>query len=164
MNVIVGIDDSIYSNEAIRYICDSVWPKAARFLVVSAVPVIAAGPGETITGEGLQTLTEEQQRYHHGVVSRAAARLRKAGLHAETLVVYGDPRSILTNLVRSEQANLLVVGSHGRSGLTKLLLGSVASHLVTHSECPVLVVKSPSWTTPGRLHVGSASEPVLPMV
>jgi hypothetical protein len=37
------------------------------------------------------------------------------------------------------------VGSHGRSGLKKLLLGSVATHVVTHAPCPVLVVKTPAW-------------------
>lgn len=159
MNVIVGIDDSSCSNEAIRYVCEGVWPKDTRFLVVSVVPVIVAGPGEAITGEGMQALTDEQERVHGGLVRRAAAYLRKAGLKSETLVVHGDPRTVLTDRVRSEQADLLIVGSHGRTGLTKLLLGSVATHVVTHSECPVLVVKTPSWKTPGHLIAGSVSKP-----
>jgi len=55
--------------------------------------------------------------------------------------VRGDPREALVLAAESDQADLVVVGSHGRSGLTKLLLGSVASHVVTHAPCNVLVVK-----------------------
>jgi nucleotide-binding universal stress UspA family protein len=43
--------------------------------------------------------------------------------------------------VRAERADLLVVGSHGRTGLAKLMLGSVSSHTMTHAPCSVLVVK-----------------------
>ncbi len=42
------------------------------------------------------------------------------------------------------RVDLIVVGSHGRTGLTKLMMGSVASHIVTHAPCSVLVVKTRS--------------------
>jgi len=58
-------------------------------------------------------------------------------------MVPGDPRSALVDEARQEHADLIVVGSHGRSGLSKLLLGSVASHVVAHAPCSVLVVKAP---------------------
>jgi nucleotide-binding universal stress UspA family protein len=50
---------------------------------------------------------------------------------------------VLEETVAVEHADLLVVGSHGRTGIKKLLLGSVASHVVAHAPCPVLVVKMP---------------------
>jgi nucleotide-binding universal stress UspA family protein len=56
-------------------------------------------------------------------------------------VVLGEPASALVQAVRDEGADLLVVGSHGRTGLTKLLLGSVSAHAVGHAPCSVLVVK-----------------------
>jgi universal stress protein A len=45
---------------------------------------------------------------------------------------------------RREKADLIVVGSHGRSGMAKLLLGSVAAHVVSHAPCSVLVVRPPA--------------------
>ena len=60
-------------------------------------------------------------------------------------VLPGDPREALVDTVRAENADLLVVGSHGRTGISKLMLGSVASHVVAHAPCDVLVVKR---TTP----------------
>ena len=56
-------------------------------------------------------------------------------------MLVGDPREALIEMARREGADLIVVGSHGRSGLTKLLMGSVASHVVTHAPCDVLVVR-----------------------
>jgi hypothetical protein len=45
-------------------------------------------------------------------------------------------------MARAERSDLVVVGSHGRSGLSRLLIGSVASHVVIHAPCSVLVVKT----------------------
>jgi len=56
-------------------------------------------------------------------------------------VLAGDPRQTLLDVAQSERADLIVVGSHGRSGLAKMMLGSVSSHVVTHAPCSVLVVK-----------------------
>jgi nucleotide-binding universal stress UspA family protein len=77
----------------------------------------------------------------HALVERAAAELRNAGLAAEGRVVLSDPRSALEDAAKREAADLIIVGSHGRSGVTKFLLGSVASHVVSHAPCSVLVVK-----------------------
>jgi nucleotide-binding universal stress UspA family protein len=70
--------------------------------------------------------------------------LRRAGISTETRLLEGDPRDALVEFVRAERADLLVVGSHGRTGLAKLMLGSVSSHATTHASCSVLVVKQDS--------------------
>ena len=71
----------------------------------------------------------------------SARELTGAGFSTEARVVRGDPRDALVDTARTMGADLVVVGSHGRTGLAKLVLGSVASHVVTHSPCSVLVVK-----------------------
>ena len=58
-------------------------------------------------------------------------------------MVAGDPRAVLTEEARRIGADLLVLGSHGRSGLAKLVLGSVAAHVAAHAPCSVLIVKRP---------------------
>jgi nucleotide-binding universal stress UspA family protein len=75
------------------------------------------------------------------LVSNAERTLQGAGLSTQAMVLDGDPREALVEAAKSERADLLVVGSHGRTGLAKLLMGSVASHVVAHAPCTVTVVK-----------------------
>lgn len=89
-------------------------------------------------------MTEVQGQKARELVARAEAELREAGIATESRILTGDPRDALVRLIRDERADLIVMGSHGRTGLSKLLLGSVSSHVVTHAHCSVLVVKEDS--------------------
>lgn len=142
MKVLVGIDDSSYSREAIRWIAGTSWPKMTQFIVISAAAPVFIGPGEAAAPGAIAQLIEEQEKFHRGLAEKAAAEIKKVGYGAEGRVVRADPRTALEDEARREGADLIVVGSHGRSGLKKILLGSVATHIVTHAPCSVLVVKS----------------------
>jgi nucleotide-binding universal stress UspA family protein len=141
MNILIGVDDSSHSDAAIGYVAGAAWPKATKFLVLSAVAPIFLGPGEVAAADSIARLMKEQEKYHLEIAERAVTRLREAGLTADTRMVVGDPRAGLMDAARSEHVDLIVVGSHGRTGIKKLLLGSVASHVVTHAPCSVLVVR-----------------------
>jgi nucleotide-binding universal stress UspA family protein len=141
MNIVIGVDDSQCSRAAVEYVARAAWPKGTRIVVVSAVPPVYLGPGEATAPGSFQKLIEEQIKTHHETASKNERVLREAGLSVEARVPSSDPRVALVETARAEHADLLVVGSHGRSGLAKLLLGSVASHVVTHAPCSVLVVK-----------------------
>jgi nucleotide-binding universal stress UspA family protein len=62
------------------------------------------------------------------------------GIEVEQKLVEGDAGDAL--VAESGSAELVVVGSHGRSGIQAALLGSVSRHVTTHAACPVVVVKS----------------------
>jgi nucleotide-binding universal stress UspA family protein len=141
MKVLIGVDDSPCSEAAVRYISEAAWLKGTKFIVLSAVAPIFVGPGEAAASDAIGRLLEEQEKYHEEIAKHAAAQLRKPGMTAEARMVVADPRAALTDAARSERVDLLVVGSHGRTGIQKLLLGSVASHVVTHAPCNVLVVR-----------------------
>jgi len=141
MKVLVGIDDSPCSEAAVDHVKGSAWPKGTKFLVLSASEPTFFGPGESVAGDTIDRLMAEQEKYHREIAERAVGRLREAGLTAEPRMVVGDPRAALLDAARSENTDLVVVGSHGRTGIKKLLLGSVASHIVTHAPCSVLVVR-----------------------
>jgi nucleotide-binding universal stress UspA family protein len=81
-------------------------------------------------------------------LARVAARLAAAGFAVTTEVaVEGDPRSQIVVAATAWSADLVVVGSHGRSGLDRLLEGSVSERVVRHAPCSVEVVRLASAAT-----------------
>jgi nucleotide-binding universal stress UspA family protein len=64
-------------------------------------------------------------------------------------LMIGDPAEAIIQLAESEHADLIVMGTHGRRGLTRLLMGSVAEAVVRGAKCPVLTVKQPAQTPVG---------------
>ena len=67
-------------------------------------------------------------------------RVKEAGLQCETAMLVGRPDSEIVARATATHAELIVMGTHGRSGLAHALLGSVAERVVQHAQCPVLIV------------------------
>jgi len=142
MKILVGIDGSPHSKAALDYVKSMAWPKGTTVAVVSAaVPMVAYTMVDAAGLSWMQTAEEDMSAQAKELTARAARELTGAGFSTEARVVRGDPRDALVDTARTMGADLVVVGSHGRTGLAKLVLGSVASHVVTHSPCSVLVVK-----------------------
>lgn len=62
----------------------------------------------------------------------------------EHRLVNGDPATAIVNLAEMEGADLIVMGTHGRTGFSRLLMGSVAELVVRRAQCPVLTIKQPA--------------------
>jgi nucleotide-binding universal stress UspA family protein len=74
-------------------------------------------------------------------LDRLVARAKAAGVRARALVQEGIPHDRVVRAARSLQADLLVIGTHGRTGLARLFVGSVASRVIAAAACPVLSVR-----------------------
>jgi nucleotide-binding universal stress UspA family protein len=68
-------------------------------------------------------------------------RARKAGVRAKSLLVDGAPHVEIVRAARSKRADMIIMGTHGRGGLARLFLGSVAGRVVATAPCPVLTVR-----------------------
>ena len=144
MKILVALDSSTYSDRALEFVARMRRPAGSRVIVLSVLQPVASAistpyePGVIPVGdlEGLRHELEER-------VAGAERQLREVGFATEARVLTGDPRETLLDVARAERADLIVVGSHGRSGIAKMMLGSVSSHVVTHAPCSVLVVKQP---------------------
>lgn len=79
--------------------------------------------------------TEDQQK-----LEAARQRVEQAGVAASALAEYGSPAQRIVETAQKEGADLIVMGTHGRTGLRQMLIGSVAERVVRHATCPVLVV------------------------
>jgi nucleotide-binding universal stress UspA family protein len=64
-----------------------------------------------------------------------------AGLEVEELIVHGEAAAEIVRVARERHVDLIIVSSHGRTGLGRILFGSTAEAVVRHASCPVLVVK-----------------------
>ena len=144
MKILIGMDESPHSRAAVDFVKRMKWAEGTRVLVLSAVrPLVSAYLEAYVPAPDVAVQVEdEQMRFYQEVCSRAERDLRSAGLATEVRAIRGDPREALIEEAAREGVDLIVLGSHGRSGLGKLLLGSVASHVVTHAPCSVLVVKA----------------------
>jgi nucleotide-binding universal stress UspA family protein len=88
---------------------------------------------------------EEIDREGRARVNRELEKLRRkagdSGVRASILVVDGEPSQHIVRAARSKHADLLVLGTHGRTGLSKFLLGSIANRVVATAPCPVVTVR-----------------------
>lgn len=66
-----------------------------------------------------------------------------AGVRWNLIVQYGEPRAVILDEAKKRQADLVSIGTHGRTGLSRLLLGSVAEAVIRGAECDVLVARLP---------------------
>lgn len=144
MRVLMGVDDSPHSQDAVEFVKKMTWPEGTSVVVLAAVrPLVGAYLETYVPGPDYAVRIEEEQLQHiQAVAARSEGELRAAGLKTEARTVRGDPREALIQAARAERSDLVVIGSHGRTGLSKWLIGSVASHVVTHAPCSVLVVKT----------------------
>jgi nucleotide-binding universal stress UspA family protein len=103
------------------------------------VPV-AAGDGFVLP-ETYERLDASARAAARKQLDRLVARARRAGVRASGLLRDGVPYEQIVRAIRSQRADLVVIGTHGRTGLTRLFLGSVAARVVTLAPCPVLTVR-----------------------
>jgi nucleotide-binding universal stress UspA family protein len=65
---------------------------------------------------------------------------REHGVHARALLIEGPPEEVIAVTAASEAVDLVIMGSHGRTGLSRFLQGSVSAHVIATAHCPVMTV------------------------
>lgn len=88
------------------------------------------------------TALDESRRHHEDVARAAAERLGHLGREATWTVRAGDPARTLIDEAQTKGADLIALGTHGRTGLDRLVMGSVARNVLTHAHCSVLIVRA----------------------
>jgi nucleotide-binding universal stress UspA family protein len=135
--ILLATDGSRASEPASEQAIDLATQVGARLLVVS---VVASGrqPSEASTADGHTSETRDVLAANAQAIVQKA---RASGADATFLVWEGDAGEAIVAAADAESADLIVVGSHGRSGVTRFLIGSVSDFVVRHAHCPVMVVR-----------------------
>ena len=90
--------------------------------------------------ETIKELHLEMRQWSQQEIEKLAQKATRAGVRAAVLIAEGDPAGQIVRAARSTRADLVVVGTHGRTGLTRFVVGSVAARLVATAPCPVVTV------------------------
>jgi nucleotide-binding universal stress UspA family protein len=115
----------------------------ARLTILHVVvPFIPIVPEQYIDAQTWAQIDSHARRWGQQQLRKLTERAQKAGVRAVSLLLECDPAHQIARAVRSTRADVLVVGTHGRTGLTKLVIGSVANRVVATASCPVLTVRS----------------------
>lgn len=109
--------------------------------IVQAIPAYVEGPVFTPGMVAVYEELEVEARKHLNAV-------KPKGVRCETVIRRGAPVLEILEESRKYKPDLIVMGTHGRTGLDRLMLGSVAHKVMQHAFCPVLVVKHPVRTRP----------------
>jgi nucleotide-binding universal stress UspA family protein len=110
--------------------------------VLSPPMVPVGGDFGYIPPKTLDAIDQQARQHARRALAALAARAKKAGARTNVLIVDGVPQDQIPRAVRRTRADLVVIGTHGRTGLTKVLLGSVAERVIRLVACPVLTVRA----------------------
>ena len=134
--VLLAVDGSKHSERAISVASELAQRFGSEVLVLNIREVVLTTRSGPIEKESL-----EESR---SLVKKVAERLVRDGVNARgesSKVVQSGPAKEILDVAKEFEANLIVMGTRGHSELTGLLLGSVASKVLRHAECPVTVVR-----------------------
>lgn len=140
-NILVAYDSSSFSNRAFKRALDVAKSNKSKITIVTVVTgVYQPSIGFTMkySEKMLEKYTKTLQKTFSNLESAAKEKNIKISLK-----ILQDPSvaKAITNYVNSRKFDLVVIGSHGRTGLNKMILGSVANSITQKVKCPIMVVK-----------------------
>jgi nucleotide-binding universal stress UspA family protein len=143
-NLVVPLDGSAFAEQALDVARELAATTGGKLLLVSVVPPLDAWQ---IAASGslpvwVEDLEEAQGKQLDAYLSEIAKNLKASGLSVETRLTNGDPAEEILRSAERDHADLIVMATHGRSGLQQLWLGSVAIKVMHHARLPLLLVRA----------------------
>lgn len=145
--VLLTLDGSELSEQALPHAASLAKEANVRLLLLRVVP-LAGLPGESagylplVEPNPYQQIVDAEMAEARDYLDRHVNLLRKEGISAESIRKHGIPARSILETIEEEHANVLVIATHGRSGIRRLVLGSVADELLRSAGIPVLLVRA----------------------
>jgi nucleotide-binding universal stress UspA family protein len=147
---IIALDGTPVADRIVDRVSDFAFLRDTHLEVVCVSPSSVPGPGVILSGaygapiEWYEDAVLAARHSLEQVAATAAQRLRAGGLDTSWSIHEGDPAATLIDVAQQTGSELIVVGTHGRTGMTRLLLGSVARNVLLHAHTSVLVLREPT--------------------
>ena len=136
--IIFPTDFSTSSDAALPHAASLARDMGATLLIVHVEELPAAYGG----GEMYYGIPEPDTAELESMLARVAP--ADGAVRCERRLITGDPATEIVRLARDEEAEMIVMGTHGRAGLSRLLMGSVAELVVRRAPCPVMTFRAPA--------------------
>ena len=140
--IVVPVDFSETSDHALRVAAGYATESGAEISLVHVIQNSERAMGMELlfwTEDRLNAAKESARK----VVEGRASVLRDAHINYGTTLLSGNPEEEIVRYATVEHADLIVMGTHGRTGIARIAMGSVAQRVVAHAPCPVLMVRKP---------------------
>lgn len=145
-NILFATDFSPESEALLPYVCTLVRAHDALLIIAHVVPPITSV--EAVVTTSLFDIA-------HDYMDRLMASEHLAGLSVQQVVAEGNIWETLNDVIRAHNVDLVIAGTHGRKGVGKFLLGSVAESIFRHAPCPVMTIGPHVFTAELSARVGS---------
>jgi len=136
-NILVPIDFSPCAEHALDYACDLAAKLGARVHLVNAIGAMLPELSVALTDQMLA----EMRTNNATALDKLIGPRRERAQFGPVIVHDGDARDAILRAAETSRADLIVIGTHGRRGLSRVLLGSVAEDVLRRAPCPVLAVR-----------------------
>ena len=141
MRVLLAVDDSKYSKAATQMVLAQARPELTEVHVLHVIHILPQVAEMRASYRGSEHGRDAEREPAEALVAKTAELLRSKCLKVTTAVALGDPKSKILDAARKWHADLIVVGSHGRSAVLRFLLGSVSAAIARHAHCSVEIVR-----------------------
>ena len=148
MKILLAVDGSPCSETAVETLIQQYKPSQAEVLVVHAVESARLTPIPYAYGIGpafpqdFSAIAKQWREEGGQLVAGLSKRLQAAGFKNSTKVEEGDAREVILEYAKKWHPDLILIGSHGRRGLDRFLLGSVSEAIARHAPCSVEIVRA----------------------
>lgn len=135
-------DFSRASGAAFRKAVEMAKSNRGELMLVHVVnPVVPVAGDGYVSPKMYEEIAASNRAWARKELGKLVAKARKSGVRAKAAVLEGSAYDQIVRFARSRRAGLVVMGTHGRSGIAKLFLGSVAGRVIAAASCPVLTVR-----------------------
>ena len=141
--ILVPTDFSEHAEQAFQWALEMAAAWNAKIVLFHAAPLFSHLAYSDVYLLNLPTIEQEVVAEAEKRLGELVAKKGKNAVTVETRTVLGAPVVEICQAAEREHADLIVMGSHGRTGLSHVLLGSVAERVIRHAPCPVLVARLP---------------------
>jgi nucleotide-binding universal stress UspA family protein len=140
--ILAPLDGSELAERALEHI--KIVTKGCRAPKVVLLQVIPwpAHPAHTLSDELIRSESEKAEAGAKDYLAKVADSLKGDGIAVETVIVRGGPAEEILDYAKKNKVDLIVMSTHGRSGVSRWVFGSVAERVLRHSASPVLMVPS----------------------
>jgi nucleotide-binding universal stress UspA family protein len=143
LKILLAVDDSKYSEAATQAVLRQTRPEDTELRVLSVIEIpshLTAG-GMAGYDPALDAELTEETDQAKALATKTEELLRSKGFKVTSAAEWGDPKYKIIDVANEWGADLIVLGSHGRSGLNRFLMGSVSDAVSRHAPCSVTIVR-----------------------